>query len=491
MLMSNAGEAVAVESGRMLGGVEQKSIVLLIGPGNNGGDGLVAARHLHDNGVDVSLFIPVQRKSGDTNFELVKQRNIAVLKDLEGLKRALSEADAVIDSFFGTGSNRPIEGVFKQALELVTAAKKEREELVIIALDLPSGLDADSGSCDHSCLYADYTITLAFPKPGLYNIPGSARAGVISIADIGIPESLAGDTKLELLTEKWARSALPKRPLEANKGSFGRVMVAAGSINYTGAAYLACSGAARVGAGLVTLAAAENLHPIMATKLTEATHLPLPEAEKGIVSAGAADVLLPELESYRALLIGCGLGQKAAAADFMRSVLLQNKYKLPPLVIDADAINTMAKIPGWWRQMPKEAILTPHPAEMARLTGMKISDIQADRAGTAVKAAVEWGKTVILKGAYTVIAARDGRCRISPAANPGLATAGSGDVLAGIIAGLLAQGMDLFDAASLGVWLHAAAGEAVRQELGDTGMIASDLLPLLPKVIKQLRQLKK
>jgi len=490
MLMQNAGRAVAEETGRILGSATHKSIVILIGSGNNGGDGLVAARHLHNNGARVSLFMPLQRESDDPNFKLVQERNIACHSDIEGLGEVLSTADAVIDAFFGTGSNRPIEGIFKQALERVAGAKKERWELAIIALDLPSGLNADSGGCDPSCLWADHTITLAFPKPGLYNSPGAGRAGVITIVDIGIAESMAADTRLELITDDWARSVLPKRPLGANKGSFGRALVVAGSINYVGAAYLACSGAIRVGAGLVTLAAAESLHPIMAAKLNEVTHLPLPESEKGAIAAEAVDVILTEAKCYQALLLGCGLGQNESTATFIRSVLLQPKYNLPPLVIDADAINTLAKTPGWWRQLPENAILTPHPAEMARLTGMPVSEIQADRVRTASYTASEWGKTVILKGAYTVIAAKDGRCRVSPAANPGLASAGSGDVLAGIIAGLLAQGPDLFDAASLGVWLHAGAGEAVREEMGDAGMIASDLLPVLPKVIKELKQVR-
>jgi hydroxyethylthiazole kinase-like uncharacterized protein yjeF len=486
-LMENAGRAVAEETKRILGGADQKHIILLIGPGNNGGDGLVTARHLHQWGAEVDLFLLGQRPEEDNNLKLVGERGIACYQNLDRLSELLPSACAVVDAIFGTGKSRPLGGLFKQALEQVAEAKKKHPELKIIALDLPSGLDADSGACDPSCLYADHTITLGFPKPGLYNLPGTGRAGAITVVDIGIPEYLTKGVTTELITDDWARSVLPKRPLEANKGSFGRVLVVAGSINYIGAAYLACSGAIRVGAGLVTLATASSLQPILATKLTEVTYLPLTESRPGIISAEAADLVLNELKSYQALLLGCGLGQSEQAISFVKSVLIQPKIALPPLVLDADAINTLAKTPDWWQNLTDDSILTPHPGEMSRLTGLTVNKIQSDRAGTARKMASEWRKTVILKGAYTVIAAPDGRCRISPVANAGLASAGTGDVLAGAIAGLLAQGLNLFDAASLGVWLHAKAGEAVKAELGDTGMIASDLLPMLPIVIKELR----
>jgi hydroxyethylthiazole kinase-like uncharacterized protein yjeF len=488
MLMENAGRAVAEEVRRILGGADQKHIILLIGPGNNGGDGLVAARHLHDWGAKVALFLPGQRAEEEPNLKLVRERGIACYQNPDRLSELLSSASAVVDALFGTGKSRPLGGVFKQSLELVAEARKKRAELKIIALDLPSGLDADSGTCDPSCLYVDHTITLGFPKPGLYNSPGAGRAGVITVVDIGIPKYLAKEVTTELITNSWARSILPQRPLEANKGSFGRVLVVAGSINYIGAAYLACSGAIRAGAGLVTLATASSLQPILAAKLTEVTYLPLPESSPGVISAEEAGLVLSELKNYNVLLLGCGLGQSEQAVGFIRSVLLQPKTALPPLVLDADAINTLANAPDWWQELNDDAILTPHPGEMARLTGFSVTEIQTNRAGMAKKMASEWKKTIILKGAYTVVAAPDGRCRISPIANPGLASAGTGDVLAGAIAGLLAQGLNNFDSAGLGVWLHAQAGEMVKAKLGDTGMLASDLLPVLPIVIKELRK---
>jgi len=491
-LMENAGQAVATEVKKILGKVDKKSIIILIGPGNNGGDGLVAARHLNDWGAKVSLYLYGQRPSDDPNFKLVKERGITCVdlsqdEKQEKLNELLSSAEAAIDALFGTGKGRPLSGILLQALAAVAEAKKERPQLKIIALDLPSGLNADSGAADPNCLYADYTITLGFAKPGLFISPGRERVGKISVVDIGMPAHLADKVKLELLTREWARSALPSRPLEANKGSFGKVLAVAGSINYIGAAYLACSGAIRVGAGLVTLATPTSLQPILASKLTEVTYLPLPESRRGIVSPGAARLIHEQLDQYDVLLLGCGLGQSQSAIRFVGASLLKRRVAIP-LVLDADALNTLARIPDWWQRLTGEVILTPHPGEMAKLTGLSVEDVQSDRLGIASRVAREWGKTIVLKGANTVVAIPDGQSAVSPVANPGLASAGTGDVLSGAIAGLLAQGLSPFDAAALGVYLHGEAGDMVKTRLGDAGMIATDLLPELPLVIKGLKE---
>ncbi len=486
ILMENAGKAVADEVGRIAGGVAGKNILLFIGPGNNGGDGLVAARHLLDSGALVSLFVP-ERKAGDEKLIEAADKGICLLDKTEALENHLASADIVIDAFFGTGKSRPLGGVYKTALETAARARRNSPKLKVIALDVPSGLDADTGACDAACLQADYTVTLGFPKRGLLNPPGAGHAGRISIVDIGIPDSTVADVKTELITQTWARPALPERRLDVNKGDFGRVLVIAGSQNYTGAAYLACTGAMRIGAGLVTLAIAASLDPILAAKLTEATHLPLPESVLGIVSSEASRVIFSALPGYRAMLIGSGLGHSDAAINLVRRVVLQPETALPGLVLDADALNALAKTPAWWQKLEAQAVLTPHPGEMARLTGVTVEDVQKDRTGAAASAASLWGQTVVLKGAYTVITSPEGGVRICPFANPGLATAGTGDVLAGAIAGLMAQGLSSFDAACLGVFLHALAGEMAREEMGDAGILAGDLPPLLPKAIKRLK----
>lgn len=492
-LMENAGKAVAEEVRKILGTINQQHILILIGPGNNGGDGLVAARHLDDWGAKISLYLFGQRPPDDPNLKLVQKRGLACIEATQGenldrLDELLTSANAVIDALFGTGKSRPLRGIFRQALDRVSRAKKRQPGLHVIALDLPSGLNADSGTVDPACPYADSTITLGFPKPGLFNSSGAERAGKITIADIGIPSYLVESISEQLITGEWAKSVLPERPMQANKGSFGRVLVVAGSINYTGAAYLACSGALRVGAGLVTLATATSLQPVLAAKLTEVTYFPLPESHPTGISLRAARLIHQELDHYNVLLIGCGLGQNQSVIRFVRSTLFKSKSALPSLVLDADALNTLAKTPNWWQQLTDDAILTPHPGEMARLAGVSVDEVQSDRAGITKKAALAWHKTIVLKGAYTVIAAPDGQFRISSVANPGLASAGTGDVLVGVIAGLLAQGLSLFDAAAGGVFLHGEAGEVVRDRLGNAGMIASDLLPVLPLVIRQLKE---
>jgi len=409
-LMEHAGKAVAEETRKILGTAEGRSILVLIGPGNNGGDGLVAARHLHDWGARVSVYLCSRRTAADHNLELVRERGMTCIEaaqdeTLARFDELLSSADAVIDALFGTGKVRSFQGVFRQVLNRVNRVKSERPSLNIVAVDLPSGLNADTGAIDDVSPYADHTITLGSPKPGLFLFPGAERVGRITVADIGVPSYLVEDITTELITSQWARAVLPERPLRANKGTFGRVLAVAGSINYIGAAYLACSGALRSGAGLVTLATATSLQPVLAAKLTEVTYLPLPESYPGIISARAARLLKQQLDRYDVLLIGCGLGQSQSTTALIRSLLLMPGLELPYLVIDADALNTLAKIPGWWQQLTTDAVLTPHPGEMARLAGISIDEVQSDRVGICQRMAAGWHKTIVLKGAYTVIAA--------------------------------------------------------------------------------------
>ncbi|NQT47534.1 MAG: NAD(P)H-hydrate dehydratase [Chloroflexi bacterium] len=492
VLMENAGLAAAQEIRKWLGGIAGQHILILIGPGNNGGDGLVIARHLHDWGANVHLYIPRPRQDTDTNYQIVQQRGIHTIlagqpgseAELDGL---LSSAAVVVDSLFGTGKARPIEGAFKQVSERVRAAKQKNSSLQVISVDLPSGLNADTGAVDDACFCADLTITFAFPKHGLFAFPGAARVGKLVVADIGIPDKLAEHISTETITAETVRTLLPERPLSANKGTFGRCLVVAGSINYIGAAYLACAAATRVGAGLVTLATARSLQPILASKLTEVTYLPLPESEPGVIAGDGFEAMKADLPNYNVLLVGCGLGQSQSATVFLKSVL-SSSAGLPSLILDADALNILSGIPEWWQRVSGDAVLTPHPGEMSRLTGLSVQEIQSKRLGVAREAAASWNKTVILKGAHSIVAAPDGRTMVNPVANPGLASAGTGDVLAGAIAGMAAQGLSPFDAAVAGVFVHSRAGELVRAELGDAGMVASDLLPVLPAVIKSTRR---
>ncbi len=495
LLMENAGRAVAEAVGNILGGAG-RTVLVLVGPGNNGGDGLVAARYLHDRGNNVCVYLLQPRSPDDPNLALVLERHVEMVEagqdgGLVRLGERLRSADAVLDAVFGTGMRRTISGSTAGVLVRVGEEKVRRRKMSIVALDVPSGMDADTGAADPTCLYADVTVVLGYPKPGLFNVPGADRVGRISVVDIGIPPGLDGDGVAELAAEDWVRSVLPSRPVVSNKGTFGKLMVVAGSVNYTGAAFLACTGALRVGVGLVTLAAPISLHAALASKLTESTHLPLPESGPGEVAASAAAALRRGLGGYEALLIGPGLGQGPSATRLVKSLLLGKGKAQVACVIDADGLNILAAERGQgvvWRRLVDDAILTPHPGEMSRLTGIGVSEIQRDRIGVARTMAVKWHKTVVLKGAYTVVAASDGRVVVSPFANPALASAGTGDVLAGAIAGLVAQGMPLFEAAAAGVYVHGKAGDLTSGKLGDAGAIASDLLPELPLAIREIKR---
>jgi hydroxyethylthiazole kinase-like uncharacterized protein yjeF len=491
-LMEKAGLAVAQSARKFLGDVRGVPILALVGPGNNGGDGLVAARHLSDWGAEVTIYLTLPRSEDDPKRQPLLDRGVTVCRaeddtDFSCLIGQLSRTRLGIDAILGTGRSRPIEGNLAAILSLLGNARAARPGLGLMALDIPTGLNADTGESDPLCPTADVTVALGFSKVGLYAFPGAAHVGKLEVVDIGIPVSLAGDVPQELITSDWVRDALPGRPMDSHKGTFGRVLVVAGSMKYIGAAYLACEGAARVGAGLVTLAIPGSLQPILAAKLTEATYLLLPE-EEGALSPEASDVILSELHGYQALLVGCGLGQGSDVALLLRQTLLTARYPGVPMVLDADALNVLAGVPEWWLGLRGEAVVTPHPGEMSRLTGQTTGEINATRLGITREQAVQWGKSVVLKGAYTMIGSPEGQVRISPFANPGLASAGTGDVLAGAVAGLLAQGLSTFDAASCGVYIHGVAGEDARNEMGDTGMMAGDLLPRLPLAIKRVKE---
>ena len=313
--------------------------------------------------------------------------------------------------------------------------------------------------------------------------------------DIGIPASLAESVQTELLSRRWAQEHLPERPADAHKGTFGSVIVVAGSPRYTGAAYLSCTGAMRTGAGIVTLACGRSIHPILASKLTETTFELLDDKDGELTAQEAYSVLKAMQRGYECLLVGPGLGQSGYAQAFMKALLpglttepsKESNRGLRAVIIDADGLNNLAAVPGWPAMLKAPAILTPHPGEMARLTGLSVAEVQADRLGLARKYAAEWNAVVMLKGAPTIVAAPDGRASINAFANPVMATGGTGDVLAGAIAGFVAQGVEPVDAACLALYVSSWAGEMLRQEMGSAGMLAGDLATALPRAMKDLR----
>jgi hydroxyethylthiazole kinase-like uncharacterized protein yjeF len=356
---------------------------------------------------------------------------------------------------------------------------------VVVAVDVPSGLNSDTGAVDQYTLPADLTVTLAAVKCGHVLMPGPTVVGQLIVGDIGITaDHYSEETRLEMATAIKVAAMLPPRPVDAHKGTFGTALIVAGSLNYTGAAVLAGQTAGRVGAGLVTLAPPRTIQPILAARLIEATYLPLAD-DGGALAAEAAPSVRAKAAEVEALLVGPGLAQADSTAAFIEGLLAEPE-SLPPLIVDADALNILAKQAEWWTKLPPNSILTPHPGEMGRLTGQSTKEIQAARLEIAVEMAAKWSQIVLLKGAHTIIAAPDGRTMVLPFANPALAKGGSGDVLAGAIVGLRAQGLEAFEAAVAGAYLHGLAGELAREQLGPTAVVAGDLVGLLPVAIREV-----
>ena len=493
-LMENAGLAVARAVRRHLGGVAGARVLVLVGPGNNGADGLVVARHLQRWGGRVSAYLVTNRPSLDPKMDLAQSYGVDVLSSsddpgLNQLRKLLGRSEIAVDAVLGTGRARPLEGVVRDAMLCLADCRKATGRPLILALDLPTGLNADSGEIDAACPPADLTVALGLPKVGLLTFPGAAYVGKLEVADIGLPSNLKENMEisLELLTSGWVGHRLPSRPLDSHKGTFGHALVVAGSRNYVGAAYLASQGAVRAGAGLVTLASPYSVYTIAASKLTEVIHLPLPEDDEGRIHPEAADVILANSDLYSAMLVGCGLGWSSGTEKFVERLLL-NEQPCLPTIIDADGLNNLSSSADWWKRLGGPATVTPHPGELATLTDAETSEVQRDRIETARQWAAKWNLPVALKGAHTLIAEPDGRVRISPFANPGLASGGTGDVLSGIIVGLMAQGLSPGDAACCAVYLHGHVAEIVKDRMGDAGIIASDLIQELPAALNQARR---
>ena len=488
-LMEHAGRSVAEAlKGRVGGDVRGRNVLVLVGPGNNGGDGRVTGRYLAEWGAEVTLYAWKERRLETGG------RYIPVNDDLKAVREAVGRADVVADALLGTGNSRPLDPSMRRLLALAHEEKARRPALLILAVDLPTGLNADTGEVDEGAIRADLTVTLAFPKVGLFLFPGADYMGNLEVGGIGLPSEMQVESGLELIDAGLIRPLLPARPLDSNKGTFGKVMVVAGSDQYIGAAYLVTAAAARSGAGLVTLATTAERAPLYASMLPEATyHLLPPESADPEERARA---LLDGLPGYRAVAIGPGLGQSDATRAFLERVLAGIKEmpdgERPRLIVDADGLNNLAQLERWWERLPAWTVITPHPGEMARLRGGgKVSGGGPDRLEVVRQAAREWNLVVVLKGAGTLIAAPESAPRLNWPGNPALATGGTGDVLTGVVCGLLAQGVVPFEAASAAVYLHSRAGLLVSARIGDAGLLASDLLPELPVALKGVREVQR
>ncbi len=470
VLMENAGRgAAAIVTSELA----PRHVAIVCGPGNNGGDGLVVARHLAIAGVpcDVLLVAERGRVTADlrANLEIWERGGGAVIDASTGLaahREVLARADVVVDALFGTGLNRPVAALYREAIEILAALPCRK-----VALDVPSGLDADTGRLHGPELRVDATVTFAGLKRGLCVHPGAALAGRVHVVPIGIPPAVVQRAAHDgdLLEAAGLAPLFAPRAPTAHKGTAGHLLVVGGSPGRTGAALLAANAALRAGVGLATIASFAR--DALDAKVVEV-----------MTSALSAEGFGAAAEGKDALAVGPGLGTDDAAAEVVRRAV-----DLPVgLVLDADALALLAREPGLCAKRSRPAIVTPHPGEMARLTGKTIADVQADRVGVARAFAAERGVVVVLKGARTVVAEPGGRLAIAPFDNPGLGTAGTGDVLTGVIGALLGGGAAEGDAARAGVFLHGLAGEVARERHGERGMVAGDVIAALPEAFRSL-----
>jgi NAD(P)H-hydrate epimerase len=516
LMMENAGRGLAdVILETFFDDGEGLEALGIVGPGNNGGDTLIALEHLANNGWVTYAYL-VKRKSDEyvERFEAAGGKIYYAEKDkkFETLKTFIETSDLLLDGVLGTGIKLTLKAPVPDLLMAVNDTLDVLDEPpYVIAVDCPSGVDSDTGETADECIPADMTVTMAAVKQGLLKLPAFGLLGNLIMVGIGLPDDLSAleAVKTEVADEMLVSGILPERPLEAHKGTFGTALIAAGSADYTGAAPLSGKAAYRVGAGLVTMAVPAMLHSALAGQFSEATWSLLPH-ERGFIAREAAKKLVKNIERATALLVGPGFGMEDTTRDFLSDLLTgeaapnktsgrigfirdqetapdDSATQLPPMVVDADGLKLLSKIENWHEKLPAPAVLTPHPGEMAVLTGLSTEEIQADRLEIAKKYAGEWGHVVVLKGAFTIIAAPDGSATIVPVASPALARAGTGDVLAGLIVGLIAQGVDAYDAAIAGAWIHAQAGLIAADAYGSTAsVLAGDVLDAIPDVMSDL-----
>ena len=459
---------------------------IVCGKGSNGGDGFVLARHLSNNGVVVSIFLlgKIQDIKGDalTNLNILlntgfKVEEMTTKKDVQRFSQICNQFDLIVDAIFGTGFKGKVKGVAKEIINILN-----KSGVPILAVDVPSGMNANDGSIEGVCVQADFTGTMCLPKRGLFLYPGKDYAGDIAVIDIGVPPKLWNNINLELLESTELQDLLPLRPANSHKGTFGTVFILAGSRGMTGAATLTALSTLKVGAGLVRLGIPESLNSILEEKATEVITVPLPETSEGTLTVSGFNRIMEEINKATVVAIGPGLSTHPDTRMLIQKLV--PKISLP-LIIDADGLNNLTL--DVLRKIKKGTVITPHIGELSRLTGLTTSDIRQSRIDIASHLAKEFNLTLTLKGAPTIIASVS-RAYLNPTYNSGLASAGSGDVLTGMIAGLLAQGLKPIDAARLGVYLHGLAGDIAAKKLTEYSMLAGDVMAFIPEAINKLQK---
>jgi len=493
-LMENAGRSVAEFIEERFPRLERRRIVVLCGKGNNGGDGFVAARHLLAMGARpaVYLFADPGEMQGEAGMSLGRwpdasgELHVVLGADkMPAAKAALASADIIVDALLGTGARGPVGGLLREAIEAVNRRKGGQ---YVVAVDIPSGLAADTGEAQGTAVKADYTVTFTAPKVGMLLGSADSYVGQLEVRAIGSPAELieeVGKGKIRWSeAREFAGFAAPRSP-EGHKGDYGHALIVAGSVGKSGAAVLASWAALRVGAGLVTLATPEPVLPMVAAHTPEIMTEPLPATSAGSLAVrslegGRFDAIL---KGKRALGIGPGLGTQEETQEFVRTLVRRRGV---PIVLDADGLNAFAGRALELKSAEGRLALTPHPGEMARLVGSAIGEVQARRVEGARKAAADWNAYVILKGHQTVIAAPDGSAYVNSTGNPGMGTGGTGDVLTGMLAGLTAQyGTDDWQRLlAFGVYLHGLAGDLAYAESGEAPLMATDLIQFIPRAYR-------
>ena len=488
ILMENAGLRIFQNLKNIYPSLRLKKIIIFTGSGNNGGDGFVVARHLYNYGVKVKVFLLSHsskiKGEAEENLNIINKMGVELFEaettKLEEIQRAIQNSDLIIDAILGTGLHGKVTSLKAKIIDLINIANKE-----VVAIDVPSGLDTDTGRIEGPCIKATHTITLALPKIGLLIFPGASYAGKVTVEDIGIPSYLLKNNKIKtnIVTKEIVKSLLPFRATYSHKGSFGKVLILAGSIGMTGAAYLASEAAMRSGAGIVVLGIPRSLNPIMEVKLTEVMTLPLAETKKQSLGEEAEETILKLMKNYSILGIGPGISRQAETQRLVRKVIEKSNI---PLVVDADAIYALSEDPTILKKTKTPLVITPHPGEIAKLINKDVDYILNNQLDITREIAQKYGIVVVLKGARTIIANKEGEVYINVGDNSGMATGGSGDVLTGIICSLIAQGADNFSAAITGVYIHSLAGDLARGIKGERGMIAGDILSQVPQAFLNL-----
>jgi len=487
VLMENAGRGATDTIEDMLVTDKIDTVLIIAGKGNNGGDGFVVARHLVNRGLDCSILLigKVSEVDGDAriNLDIALKMGVEVreaVSDISLVEEEIRSAGLVVDALFGTGLSKEVGGFYAEVIDRINMADSP-----IVSLDIPSGLDASTGRVLGTTVEADMTVTFCLPKIGSIIHPGVDYVGELILVDIGAPIDLLEDRALKtsLILEEDAAEVLLPRDENSHKGSYGHLLVVAGSRGKTGAAVLAAEAAMRSGAGLVTLAAPESLNNILENKLTEIMTEPLPEEKDGFLGKGSAKKILSALEGKSTLLLGPGISRQDETGKVVRELLANLSI---PAVIDADALWHLSGALELIHDSKASLILTPHPGEMARLLGISVAEVQADRIGISREFAVEYACYLILKGARTIIATPSGETFINTTGNPGMASGGTGDVLAGLVGSLLAQGCSPLESSIAGVYIHGLAGDMAAEEMGEAGLIASDIIGKIPEVMREL-----